>query len=147
MIYELEIGGKVVRKMHSYEGIMEWASLNTDLPFQVFIRRKSKMALLAKRITSNEMEEVLQLRRKKWQWNKIAKYMGWSIKALQVKMKKDYGSEIMVMNRMNPQKRQNAISQYARGNSIKDIAKDLGVCHTTIWRIVTNKPFKPKVTG
>ena len=131
--YELEINGEVVKKSYNYASLMEWASANTDQPFFVFIRRKSKMS---RANGISDISEVMELRKQGWTVEKIAKYLGCSTRGLQIRMRREYGTTVMDTRRIEPERKERIVLLHSKGQSIKQLAKHFGLGYATIWGII-----------
>ena len=136
MKYELEVGGKVIKRMTRYDSIREWAVQNTDQPFEIYVRRRSAVKRLIGKIGEADMGEAVRLRKEKWEWAAIAKYLGWNPDALQAKVRREYGEQINLRATIGGEKREQVSELYAAGMGLNDIAAKVGLKYNSVWAIL-----------
>ena len=138
--FELEINGKVVATRYRYDSIKQMGELSGKA-YKIFTYRKSNFNKIGKFVTKDEIHEVAEMRRNGMKWEDIANHLGWNKKTLQFRLKKVYGTVISKNGKLTDDKKQEAVKMLMDGVKRYQIAEELGVSMTTIYRLFNNEEF------
>lgn len=144
--FELEINGKLAATRYRYASLKQKGELSGQY-YEIFTYKKSAFGRIGKTVTRGEIDEVADLRRSGKTWDEIAVYLGWNKKTLQKRLKTVYGTVIQKTGRLTDDKKIKALEMLMDGVKRYQIAAELGLSVSTIYRLFQDEEFMGKVSA